>query len=222
VNRRWFLRAVSASLLAAPFVAEAQQAAKLAKIGLLSVTTPAVLAPAIEAFRQALRELGHVEGTTFVLEVRYEEGRVERLSELAHELVGLKVSVIVATSDVVIAALKRETQTIPIVMVNSTDPVGTGFVASLARPGGNITGLSGMTAELGGKRLELLREAVPQLSRVAVIWNPDVRGAVLDYKEMEGPARSCGCSSSRWKSATPTTSLEPSRQSRLPGGRRWS
>jgi putative ABC transport system substrate-binding protein len=191
MNRRAFLTSLAA-VLAAPLAAGAQQATKLAKIGLLSVTNPATLAPAIEAFKQALRELGHVEGTTFALEVRYGEGRVERLSDLAHELVGLKVVVIVATSDVVIAALKRETQTIPIVMVISTDPVGTGFVASLARPGGNVTGLSNISPELGGKRLELLREAVPGLSRVAALWNPDVRGAVFDYKETEGAARLMG------------------------------
>jgi putative tryptophan/tyrosine transport system substrate-binding protein len=180
------------SLTLAPLAADAQQGTKLAKIGLLSVTTPAVAAPNIEAFRQALRELGHVEGTTFVLEVRYGEGRVERLSELAHELVGLKVGVIVATADVVIAALTRETQTIPIVMVNSTDPVGTGFVASLARPGRNVTGLSNISPELSGKRLELLRQTVLGLSRVAALWNPDVRGAVFDYKETEGAARLMG------------------------------
>ncbi len=176
----------------APLAIEAQQATKLAKIGLLSVTSPAVLAPNIEAFRQGLRELGHVEGTTFVLEVRYAEGRVERLSELAHELVGLKLGVIVASSDVVIAALTRETQTIPIVMVISTDPVATGFVASLARPGRNVTGLSNISPDLSGKRLELLRQAVPGLSRVAALWNPDIRGAVFDYKETEGAARLMG------------------------------
>jgi putative ABC transport system substrate-binding protein len=147
-----------------------------------------VLASSIEAFRQALRGLGHVEGT-FVLEVRYGDGRFERLPELARELVGLKMDVILATSDVVIAAIKRETQTIPIVMVFSTDPMGTGFVASLARPGGNVTGLSNISSELSRKRLELLREAVPGLSRVAALWNPDVRGALLDYKETEGAAR---------------------------------
>jgi len=192
MDRRAFITTLGGGILAAPLAAEAQQAAKLARIGLLSVTTPAVLAPAIEAFRQALLELGHVEGTTFVLEVRYGEGRVERLSELARELVGLKVGVIVATSDVVIAALKRETQTIPIVMVISTDPVGTGFVVSLARPGRNVTGLGNISPELSGKRLELLREAVPGLSRVAALWNPDIRGAVLDYKETEGAARLMG------------------------------
>jgi putative tryptophan/tyrosine transport system substrate-binding protein len=180
------------SLISAPLAVDGQQATKLAKIGLLSVTTPAVLAPEIEAFRQALRELGYVEGTTFVLEVRYGEGRAERLSALAQELVGLKVSVIVATSDVVIAALTRETQTIPIVMTISTDPVGTGFVKSLARPGTNVTGLSNISPELSAKRLELLREAVPGLSRVAVLWNPDIRGAVFDYKETVGAARLMG------------------------------
>src|SRR2546425_6552666 len=109
---------------------------------------------------------------------------------LARELVGLNVDVIVVGTDAAIAAVKRETRTIPIVMTFSTDPVGTGFVASLARPGGNVTGLSNISPELSGKRLELLREAVPGPSRVAFLWNPDVRGNVLDYKETEGAARS--------------------------------
>jgi len=189
VDRRTFIGGLTVSLLAVPLAVEGQPVPRITKIGLLSVTTPAVLAPAIDAFRQALRELGHLDGKTFVLEVRYGDGRFERLPELARELVGLKVGVIVATSDVVIAALKRETQTIPIVMVISTDPVGTGFVASLARPGRNITGLSNISSELSGKRLGLLREAVPGLSRVAALWNPDIRGALLDYKETEGAAR---------------------------------
>jgi putative ABC transport system substrate-binding protein len=106
--------------------------------------------------------------------------------------VSLKADVIVTGTDVAIAAVKRETQTIPIVMGNSSDPVGTGFVASLAHPGGNVTGVSSISPELSGKRLELLREVIPALSRVAFIWNPDVRGAVLDYKETEGTARSLG------------------------------
>ena len=170
--------------------ADAQQATKAAKIGILSATTPAALAPGVEAFRQALRELGWVEGKSFILEARYSEGKVERLPELARELVALKMDVIVAPADLSIAAAKRETQTIPIVMALSSDPVGAGFVASLARPGGNITGLSNISPELSGKRLELLREAVPGFSRVALLWNPDVRGAVLDYKEAASAARS--------------------------------
>jgi putative tryptophan/tyrosine transport system substrate-binding protein len=145
-----------------------------------------------DSFRQKLRELGYVEGKTVVLDIRYGEGRSERISELARELVGLKVDVIVASNDVAIAAVKRETQTIPIVMGNSSDPAGTGFVASLARPGGNVTGLSSISPELSGKRLALLREAVLGLARVAYLWNPDARGNLLDYRETEGAARSLG------------------------------
>jgi len=169
---------------------DAQQAPKIAKIGVLLLATPAGTAHLLEAFRQGLRGLGYVEGKTFVLEVRYGEARVERVPELARELVSLKVDVIVAPADSAIAAVKRETRTIPIVMTVSSDPVGTGFVASLARPGGNVTGLSAITPELSGKRLELLREAVPGLSHVAFLWNPDVRGNVIDSKEAEGAARS--------------------------------
>ena len=177
-------------LLAVSFPVDAQQAPKIAKIGYLVPASPAAAADNVEALRQGLRELGYVEGKTFVLELRYGEARAERFPELARELVGLKVDVIVVATDGAIAAVKRETQTIPIVMVNSSDPVGIGFVASLARPGGNVTGLSNISPELSGKRLELLREVVPGLSRVAFLWNPDVRGNVLDYKETEGAARS--------------------------------
>ena len=111
------------------------------------------------------------------------------MPEFAAELVRSKVDVIVVASDIGVSALKRETQTIPIVMANSADPVGTGFVASLARPGGNVTGLGTMSPELSGKRVELLREIVPGLARVAIIWNPDIRGAVLDYNETASAAR---------------------------------
>jgi putative ABC transport system substrate-binding protein len=182
--------ALSTMLLALSLPAQAQQAKKIAKIGYLVPGTPAAHAINFQAFRQGLRELSYVEGKTLVLEVRYGEGRFERLPELAQELVGLKVDVIVAATDVAIAAVKRETQTIPIVMGTSTDPVATGFVASLARPGGNVTGLSNISPELSGKRLELLREVIPGLSRVAIIWNPDVRGAMFDYNATEGAARS--------------------------------
>jgi putative ABC transport system substrate-binding protein len=182
--------ALSTMLLALGLPAQAQQPKKIAKIGYLVPSTPAGGAHLLEAFRQGLRELGYVEGKTFVLELRYGEARLERLPELARELVGLKVDVIVTGTDAAIAAVKRETQTIPIVMMGSTDPVGTGFVASLARPGGNVTGLSSMSPELSGKRLELLREVVPGLSRVAFLWNPDIRGALLDYNQTEGAARS--------------------------------
>ena len=190
MDRRRFLLTSLAGVIPVPLTADAQQAPKIARIGYPGPGTRATAAPLLEAFRQGLRELGYVEGKTFVLEVRHAEGRFERLPELARELVGLKVDVIVASSDLVIAAVKRETRTIPIVMMLSTDPVGTGFVASLARPGGNVTGFSMVSPELSGKRLELLREAVPGLSRVALLWNPDVRGNLFDYREMEGAARS--------------------------------
>ena len=169
---------------------DAQPEPKIARIGLLTPGTPGATAHLVVAFRQGLREFGHVEGKTFVLEARYGEAKPERLPELARELVRLRPDVIVATTDAAIAAVRRETRTIPIVMAFSSDPVGTGFVASLARPGGHVTGLSNISAELSGKRLELLREVVPGLSRVAFLWNPDVRGNLLDYKETEAAARS--------------------------------
>jgi putative tryptophan/tyrosine transport system substrate-binding protein len=169
---------------------QAQQSKKVAKIAYLAASAPAAVAHLVEAFRQGLRELGYVEGKSFVLEARYGDGKAERLPELARELVSLKVDVILTGTDGAIAVFKKQTQTIPIVMANSTDPVATGFVASLARPGGNITGLSTISPELGGKRLELLREVVPRLSRAAFIWNPDLPGATLEYKEAEGASRS--------------------------------
>jgi putative tryptophan/tyrosine transport system substrate-binding protein len=178
------------ALLAAPLTAGAQQAPKAPRIGVLHPGAPAAASQFVAAFKQGLREHGYVEGQNIVVERRFAEARAERLSDIAAELVRLKVDVIVTASDVGIAAVKQQTETIPIVMANSTDPVGTGFVASLARPGGNVTGLSNISPELSAKRLELLKEAVPGLSRVAIMWSPDVRGAVLDYKETENAARS--------------------------------
>jgi putative ABC transport system substrate-binding protein len=178
------------SLFAAPLAAEAQQAPQIAKIGWIIPSTPAATAHFVEAFRQGLRELGHVEGKTFVLELRYGESRAERFPDLARELVSLKVDVILAGTDLAISAAKQQTQTIPIVMTAATDAVGTKFVASLARPGGNVTGFSTISPDLSGKRLELLREAVPGLSRVAFLWNPEARGHLIDYQETEGAARS--------------------------------
>lgn len=184
------IAALAFGTLAAPTAVAAQPAAKLPRIGVLQPGTPASGAHLFEAFKQAMREQGYVEGQHVVFEHRFGDLKAERISAVAAELVRLKVDVIVTGTDVGIAATKQQTRTIPIVMVSSTDPVETGFVASLARPGANITGLSAMSPELSGKRLELLRDVVPGLSRVAVIWNPDVRGAVLDYRETVGAARS--------------------------------
>ena len=184
------LAVVLAFNLLAPLIAETQQAAKVARIGVLHPGAPTTSQHFAAAFDQGLRELGYLQGQNIVVERRFAEAKAERLFDLAAELVRLKVGVIVTSTDPGIAAVKQQTQTIPIVMANSTDPVGTGFVASLARPGGNITGLCSLSPELGAKRLELLKEALPGLSRVAIVWNPDVRGGVLDYKETESAARS--------------------------------
>jgi putative ABC transport system substrate-binding protein len=188
MDRRAFLAGATA-LLAAPLGAGAQQARRLPRIGVLFASTPAATSHLLDGLRQGLREHGYVEGQDIVLERRYGQVGVERMSDVAAELVRIKVEVIVAATDPATAAVKQQTETIPIVMANSTDPVGTGFVASLARPGGNITGLSALSPELSGKRLGLLRDVVHGLTRVAIIWNPDVRGAVFDYKETEAAAR---------------------------------
>jgi putative ABC transport system substrate-binding protein len=155
------------SLLAAPLTAEAQKATHVYRIGLLNSAPTS----RVEAFRQSLRELGYVEGQNLVIESRYAEGRGERFPDLAAELVRLKVDVIVAGGPAVRAA-QHATRTIPIVMAGANDPVGEGFVASLAHPGGNITGLSLLGAELPGKRLEILKEMVPPSARIAVLVNP--------------------------------------------------
>jgi ABC-type uncharacterized transport system substrate-binding protein len=180
------------SNLVASLAVAAEHAPKIARIGWLAPATPAAQAHWLEAFRQWLRERGRLEGKGFVLLPRYAEAKAERLPELAREMVSLKVDVIVALGDPAIAAVKQQTRTIPIVTAASTDPVGTGLVGSLARPGGNVTGHSMSAPDLSGKRLQLLKEVVPPLSRVAFLWNPDVRGAVLDYNQTEVAARSLG------------------------------
>ena len=147
MNRRAFVTGLGV-VLAAPLVAGAQQAPKAPRIGVLHPGAPAAASQLVAAFKQGLREHGYVEGQNIVVEPRFAEARAERLSDIAAELVRLKVDVIVTASDVGIAAVKQQTETIPIVMANSTDPVGTGFVASLARPGGNVTGLSNISPAL--------------------------------------------------------------------------
>jgi putative ABC transport system substrate-binding protein len=189
MRRRAFVTGLGV-MLAAPIAAEAQQAARIPRIGVLHPGAPATSSHFATAFSQGLRDHGYLEGQNIVVERRFAEAKAERIPDIAGELVRLKVDVIVTSTDVGIAAVKQQTQIIPIVMANSTDPVGIGFVASLARPGGNVTGLSSVSPELSAKRLELLKEAVPRLSRLAIVWNPDVRGAVLEYKETESAARS--------------------------------
>jgi putative ABC transport system substrate-binding protein len=189
MDRRTFVSTAAGALLVKVFPANAQSAKKVPRIGVLHAGPQATASQFAAPFTQGLRERGYVEGQNVVVEHRFGDNRVERINEIAAELVRLKVDVIVTNADVAIAAVKQQTQTIPIVMVTSTDPVGTGFVASLARPGGNVTGLTGISPELSAKRLELLKEVVHGLSRVAIMWNPHVRGAVLNYKETESAAR---------------------------------
>jgi putative ABC transport system substrate-binding protein len=194
MNRRAFLGAVSGSLLAAPVAADAQQAAKVPRIGFLvaSSASDSAYARLIEAFRQGLRELGYVEGQNIFIEYRYAEGIYERLPALAAELVRLKVNVIVSHSTPGPSAAKQATSTIPIVMTSAGDPVGSGLVSSMAQPGGNITGLSLMAPELGGKRLQLLKQILPGLSRVAVLWNATNPYASMVAREAEAAATTLG------------------------------
>jgi len=186
------LRFILAALLVGFGVAEAQQPTKILRIGFLAAATPATAAHLLEAFKQGLHEHGYVEGKNTVLELRFGEGKAEQFPILAAELVRLKVDVIVALTNPVIDAVRQATQTIPIIMPAASDPVGAGFVASLARPGGNITGLTGYSPELNGKRLEILKEAFPKLSRVALLLSPNFPGSTLDLKETESAARALG------------------------------
>ncbi|HEU4638925.1 MAG TPA: ABC transporter substrate-binding protein [Candidatus Binatia bacterium] len=181
---------LAALLFALSLPAEAQQQKKLHRIGLLTTGFPDSLPHLINAFKQGLRDHGYVEGQNVRLELRYAEAQAERLPILAAELVRLKVDVIVAIPNPAIDALKQATQTIPIVMPIGSDPVGVGFVASLARPGGNITGLSAYSPELNGKRLEIFKETIPKLSQVALLTSPNVRGNTIDLKDTELAARS--------------------------------
>jgi putative ABC transport system substrate-binding protein len=177
--------ALGAVLLAVSFPIEAQQA-KSPRIGFLSGGSPTTTSPArYEAFRQRLRELGYVEGKNIVIEYRWAEGKLDRFPALAAELVRLKVDVIVTWGPTATRAAKEATNTIPIVMANDADPVASGVVASLARPGGNITGFSTLSPELSGKRLELLKETVPKLSRVAVLGASTSTSSALALKETE-------------------------------------
>src|SRR6266581_3636492 len=194
VSRRHIAISLGALVLAAPLTSFTQpQPAKIPRIGYLQAVAPQNgTSPFLEDFRQGLRDLGYIEGKNIQLEVRWGEGKLERMPALAVELVQLKVDVIVAVSSPSVVAAKRATQTIPIVMPFSSDPVGDGLVASLARPGGNITGLSLMGPELSTKRLQLLKEVFPKLRPVAVLWNPDYVGMAARFRQMQGAAPAVG------------------------------
>ncbi len=192
MSKKFFCLALGAMLLALGIPAQAQEPPKVPRIGFLISSSPSALSARIEAFRQGLRELGYVEGKNIVVEYRWADGKIERLPDLAAELVRLKVDVIVSAGPTVTRAAKEATSTIPIVMGFDTDPVGNGFVASLARPGGNITGLSSLAPRLSGKQLELLKEIVPKLSRVAVFGTSTQPGTAQASKVTELAAGAFG------------------------------
>jgi putative tryptophan/tyrosine transport system substrate-binding protein len=176
--------------LASVHLAEAQVPTKGPRIGYVAANEdPNIPGPNVEAFRQGLRDLGYTEGKNIFVEYRYAEGKLDRVPGLVAELVELKVDVLVSGNFATIRAAKQATKTIPIVIVTAQDPVAAGLVDSLARPGGNITGLTRLTRELSGKRLELLKEIVPRISRVGVIWDTNAPGPVIAFKEYETAAQ---------------------------------
>jgi ABC-type uncharacterized transport system substrate-binding protein len=188
---------ISATLILAPvFLAYAQKQATISRIGILLLGAPPNAN--LDAFIQGLRELGYIEGRKILIEYRFAEGKADRLPELAMELVRLKVDAIFTAGTPAIFALKRATNSIPIVFFSTTDPIGTGVVASLAHPGGNITGISALASDLWPKRLELLKEIFPKLSRVAMLWNKGNAGMALEAKATQDVAGPLGVSLQDW------------------------
>jgi putative tryptophan/tyrosine transport system substrate-binding protein len=187
LRRREFLSVLAGATAAVPLAARAQPATPM--VGFVSGDKPG---PREEAFRQGLRDLGYVEGQSIAIEWRFAEGQMDRVAGLIDDLVRLPVAVIVTDGTRATGAARNATQTIPIVMASDSNPVGDGHVASLARPGGNITGLANINPDLGGKRLEVLKEALPGISRVAVIWNPEIRVSVEAFRDTEKTARLLG------------------------------
>jgi putative tryptophan/tyrosine transport system substrate-binding protein len=199
MRRRKFMSLLGGAAAAWPLAARAQQPAKLPTIGLLGATTLSVESQRVAAFVQRLRELGWTEGRTIAIEDRWAEGRNERFAEIAAEFVRLKADVIVTAGTASVLAAKQATSVIPIVFAAAGDPVGMDLVASLARPGGNVTGLSVQSTDLVGKRLEILREVVPSLRRVAILGNVGNPIAVPEMGEVQAAARLLGVEASRFE-----------------------
>src|SRR5437879_5848148 len=188
MKRKITVLALCAELFTYCVRADAQQLAKVPRIAFLLASSPGT-DPRVEGFRQGFRELGYIEGKNIAIEWRYAEGKEDRVPKLAAELVQMNVEIIVTDGTNVTRAAKNATKTIPIVMASDGDPVGNGFVASLAHPGGNITGLTNLLAGLSGKRLEVLKEAIPGISRMGVIWNPENPTSVTAFKETRDAAQ---------------------------------
>ena len=189
MRRRDFLTALCVAVVAVPLACAAQDARQLPRIGFLGNSTATLEANLVRPFQEGLRDLGYVEGRNILIEYRWAEGSYERFPSLINELLAMKVDVIVAAGTPAALAVKRATTSIPLVMVAVGDPVGTGLVASLRRPGGNATGLTSIAPELEGKRLELLREILPKISRIAVLWNPANAYQITSEKEVQAAAR---------------------------------
>jgi putative ABC transport system substrate-binding protein len=191
MQRREFIKLISGAVAAWPLNAQAQQGAKVARIGFLGLTPVSGWASRVEAFRAGLRELGYVEGTNIAIEFRWAE-TVDELPRLAAELVGMNVDVIFASSSIFVEPARRVTQTIPIVFASHADPVGLGHVASLARPGANITGLSVLLTDLIAKRLEILKKVIPHATHIGVLWNPATPSHSLALKALEAAGEKLG------------------------------
>jgi putative ABC transport system substrate-binding protein len=192
VNRRESITFLGGAAVVWPLAARAQQPSKVARIGFLGNSTAALEVNLVGPFRDGLRKLGYEEGRDIVIEYRWADGRYERFPGLVGELVALKVDVIVTAGTPASVAVKNATTTIPLVMVAVGDPVATGLVGSLARPGGNITGLTSMSVEMEGKRLELLREVIPKVSHIAVLWNAASPIQIIEEAEVRAAAQVLG------------------------------
>ncbi len=192
MKRREFITLLGGAVSTWPLAASGQQAGRLPTIGFLGAATPEVAGRLVAAFETRLRELGWIKGRTVAIEYRWAEGHAERYTEIASEFVKLGVDIIVTWGSAPVLAVKHATALVPIVFAAQMDPVGTGVVTSLARPGGNVTGLSLQQTDTAGKRLELLREFVPRLTRLAIMLNPAAPGAVLEAREIQATARVLG------------------------------
>jgi len=192
MDRRAFITVLGGSILVRPLVAGAQQTGKVYRIGVLETMSATLNTVNLDAFRQGLRELGYVEGRDFVIEYSSADGRPERFPGLATELVRLKVDLIMTQGTPAVLAAEKATGSIPIVMATGADPTGRGIVSSLARPGGNVTGLSTIAVELDGKRLELLKEAIPPIVRIGLLTNFSSPASASRWRQMEGAARALG------------------------------